>query len=382
MTRVEWPGRVPRLWILSGAVALMLMMLWGRSPGDRKDEVGRVERGSFDEAGETFSPQVALGDVRDDQHVVFIGLHVDKVYELSLQSRTFSADGFVWLEWSPQTNEFLEEENLNPADLIRLTNQIESWDSTFEPEGDAPQVLSAGRRHQRYRFSSRFYDDEINFERDPFDVLVLPIVVEIGPDAFSDKYEQALLFPHHEQNGFLGLAGSLSGYRLEGAFLEPLLHRYPTRFGSWYQPVKSQVRLEVRYRSDYESAFVRWVLPILMIMAVVIMTPTVVGTLADIRLAVPTTALLTLVFMHQAYRSELPSLPYLTLLDNLFTWSYLICVGLFGLFTWGTNVYARAPDGEKALAAARIDRVDLIFQITAITIFLVLGVVQWPGGGP
>ena len=382
MTRVEWPGRGPRLWILSGAVALMLMMLWGRSPGDRKDEVGRVERGSFDEAGETFSPQVALGDVRDDQHVVFIGLHVDKVYELSLQSRTFSADGFVWLEWSPQTNEFLEEENLNPADLIRLTNQIESWDSTFEPEGDAPQVLSAGRRHQRYRFSSRFYDDEINFERDPFDVLVLPIVVEIGPDAFSDKYEQALLFPHHEQNGFLGLAGSLSGYRLEGAFLEPLLHRYPTRFGSWYQPVKSQVRLEVRYRSDYESAFVRWVLPILMIMAVVIMTPTVVGTLADIRLAVPTTALLTLVFMHQAYRSELPSLPYLTLLDNLFTWSYLICVGLFGLFTWGTNVYARAPDGEKALAAARIDRVDLIFQITAITIFLILGVVQWPGGGP
>ena len=382
MTRVEWPGRGPRLWILSGAVALMLMMLWGRSPGDRKDEVGRVERGSFDEAGETFSPQVALGDVRDDQHVVFIGLHVDKVYELSLQSRTFSADGFVWLEWSPQTNEFLEEENLNPADLIRLTNQIESWDSTFEPEGDAPQVLSAGRRHQRYRFSSRFYDDEINFERDPFDVLVLPIVVEIGPDAFSDKYEQALLFPHHEQNGFLGLAGSLSGYRLEGAFLEPLLHRYPTRFGSWYQPVKSQVRLEVRYRSDYESAFVRWVLPILMIMAVVIMTPTVVGTLADIRLAVPTTALLTLVFMHQAYRSELPSLPYLTLLDNLFTWSYLICVGLFGLFTWGTNVYARAPDGEKALAAARIDRMDLIFQITAITIFLVLGVVQWPGGGP
>ena len=382
MTRVEWPGRVPRLWILSGAVALMLMMLWGRSPGDRKDEVGREELGSFDEAGETFSPQVALGDVRDDQHVVFIGLHVDKVYELSLQSRTFSADGFVWLEWSPQTNEFLEEENLNPADLIRLTNQIESWDSTFEPEGDAPQVLSAGRRHQRYRFSSRFYDDEINFERDPFDVLVLPIVVEIGPDAFSDKYEQALLFPHHEQNGFLGLAGSLSGYRLEGAFLEPLLHRYPTRFGSWYQPVKSQVRLEVRYRSDYESAFVRWVLPILMIMAVVIMTPTVVGTLADIRLAVPTTALLTLVFMHQAYRSELPSLPYLTLLDNLFTWSYLICVGLFGLFTWGTNVYARAPDGEKALAAARIDRMDLVFQITAITIFLVLGVVQWPGGGP
>lgn len=116
-----------------------------------------------------------------------------------------------------------------------------------------------------------------------------------------------------------------------------------------------------------------------MIMSVVIMTPTVIGTLADIRLAVPTTALLTLVFMHQAYRSELPSVPYLTLLDNLFTWSYLICVGLFGLVTWGTNVYARAPEAEKVLAAARIDRVDRVFQITAITILLVLGLLQWPG---
>jgi len=361
-----------------GVVVLMLL-LWGRPSGDRANEAALVEQSSFDEAAEVFSPQVDLGEVRDDQHVVFVGLHVDKVYELSLQSRTFSADGFVWLEWSPKTNEILEEENLNPADLIRLTNQIEAWDSSFEPEGAAPQVLSAGRRHQRYRFSSRFYDDEIDFERDPFDVLILPIIVEIQPDVFSDKYEQALLFPHHEQNGFLGLDGSLSGYRLEGASLEPLMHRYPTRFGSWYQPVKSQVRLEIHYRSDYESAFVRWVLPILMIMAVVIMTPTVIGTLADIRLAVPTTALLTLVFMHQAYRNELPSLPYLTLLDNLFTWSYLICVGLFGLFTWGTNVYARAPEGEKALAAARIDRVDVVFQISAITILLVLGVVQWLG---
>ena len=379
MSQIWWRGRVPRVWMLPVAGALMLMMLWGRSSANRANQMGPVEHNSFDQAGETFSPQVALGNVRDDQHVVFVGLHVDKVYDMSLQSRTFSADGFVWLEWSPEMNEVLEEENLNPADLIWLTNQVEAWGSTFEPEGDAPQILSAGRRHQRYRFSSRFYDDEINLARDPFDDVILPIVVEIRPDAFPDKYEQALLFPHHEQNGFLGLSGTLSGYRLEGASLEPLMHRYPTRFGSWYQPVKSQVRLEIHYRSDYGSAFVRWVLPILMIMSVVIMTPTVIGTLADIRLAVPTTALLTLVFMHQAYRSELPSVPYLTLLDNLFTWSYLICVGLFGLVTWGTNVYARAPEAEKVLAAARIDRVDRVFQITAITILLVLGLLQWPG---
>jgi hypothetical protein len=363
------------------AVVLILASLGmvGWQSVERNTEVdpGSSEVISPEGLPESFTPQVPISDVADDQHVLFVGMHVDKVYELSLQSRTFSADGYIWVEWSGATQQFLEIEELQPTELVRLVNQIESWDSTFEPEGTEPVMLSAGRRYQRFRFSSRFYDDEINFERDPFDVLILPIVVEVGPDAMSDKYEQALLYPHHEQNGFLGLSGTLSGYRLEGASLEPLLHTYPSRFGSWYQPTKSLVRLEIHYRSDYWSAFVRWVLPLLVIMSVVIMTPTVAGSLADIRLAVPTTALLTLVFIHQAYRDDLPSLPYLTLLDNLFTWSYLICVGLFALFAWGTNVYARAPADQKAETAIRIDKVDLIFQCSALALLLVGTAIVW-----
>ncbi len=202
-------------------------------------------------------------------------------------------------------------------------------------------------------------------------------MVEIAPDVLSDKYAQALLYPHQQQDGLLGESGSLSGYRLQGASLQALLHRYPSRFGSWYQPTKSLVRLEIQYRADYWSAFVRWVLPILVIMSIVILTPTVVGSHSDIRLAVPTTALLALVFMHQAYRSDLPPLPYLTLLDVMFSWGYLTCVGLFALFTWGTNVYASAPEHKKLAAATQIDRVDVVFQVVSLGTFLVLMLVLW-----
>ena len=39
--------------------------------------------------------------------------------------------------------------------------------------------------------------------------------------------------------------------------------------------------------------------------------------------------LLTLVFMQQAYRDSLPSLPYLTALDGLYAFSYLVTLVFF-----------------------------------------------------
>lgn len=365
-------------WLVFALFALLGLLAWQTSaqPGANFAQEQRTGYSGF-ELPELTLPQIGLEAVTSEQHVVYIGMHVDKVYELSLQSRTFSADGYIWIEWSRDTQDLMDREDIGPADLIRLVNQIESWDSTFELDTHQPILLSAGRRYQRFRFSSRFYDDEVNFERDPFDVLILPIVVEINPDQMSDKYEQTLLFAHHHQNGFLGLSGGLSGYQLKGASLHSFLHRYPSRFGSWYQPTKSQARLDIVYQSDYWSAFVNWVLPLVIIMSVVLMAPTVAGSLGDIRLAVPSTALLTLVFLHQSYHDDIPSLPYLTFLDQLFACGYLIAMGLFALFTWGTNVYARAPDDRKAQATRRIDRVDLLFQVSSVAIFISIAALSW-----
>jgi len=377
-TRNGWLGRQAINWLVLGLFAVLGLSAWQTS-AQSDDLLAQGQETDYNgfELPELLTPQIGLAEVTEDQHVIYIGMHVDKVYELSLQSRTFSADGYIWIEWSSDTQDVMDRQGIGPADLIRLVNQIESWDSTFELDTPQPTLLSAGRRYQRFRFSSRFYDDEVNFERDPFDVLILPIIVEINPDQMSDKYEQALLFGHHHQNGFLGLSGGLSGYELKGAALRSFLHRYPSRFGSWYQPTKSQARLDIVYQSDYWSAFVNWVLPLVIIMSVVLMAPTVAGSLGDIRLAVPSTALLTLVFLHQAYHDDIPSLPYLTFLDQLFACGYLIAMGLFALFTWGTNIYAKSPEELKGEATRRIDRVDLFFQVSSIAMFLGVAVISW-----
>jgi len=329
------------------------------------------------ESGERITPLPPVEELPRELPIVYAGIFVDKVYELSLVSRTFSADGYLWLEWPAVVQDLMDEQQISPSDLVRLSNRVEIWDSTFEPVTDQPRELSAGRFYQRYQFSSRFYDDEIEFHRDPFDEVNLPIVLEIAPPSMSNKYAEVILLPHHQESVFMGRAGSLSGYKLAGANFEPFLHLYPSRFGSWYTPVFSQLRLEMIYETDYWSAFVNWVFPLLIIMAVVLLSPSVAGEMGDVRLAIPSTALLTLIFLQQSYHDELPPLPYLTFLDQLFAASYAVALGLFALFTWGTNAYSQAAPQDRQAVADRIDRTDLIFQTVALIFLALVATTAW-----
>ncbi len=361
-------------------VALLLSLAFsGLSCSRSSSSPGQGDEGGFvlQPEGELVIPLPPLEDLREDVLIIYTGVLVDKVYELSLVSRTFSADGYIWLEWPTSVQELMDEKGIGPTDLIRLANRVEIWDSLFEPVSDTPRQLSAGRFYQRYRFSSRFYDDEIEFLKDPFGKLNLPVIVEVAPPPMSNKYADVILLPHHQENHFMGLSGSLSGYRLSTSTFEPYLHRYPTRFGSWYQPTFSQMRLEMVYQADYWSAFVNWVFPLLIIMSVVLLSPSVAGSMGDVRLAIPSTALLTLIFLQQSYHDELPPLPYLTFLDQLFAVGYAIALGLFALFTWGTNAYVKAEPDERKSISRRIDRADLVFQVVSVIVFTTVAVSAW-----
>ncbi|MBL6801330.1 MAG: hypothetical protein ISQ51_06735, partial [Synechococcus sp. BS307-5m-G37] len=308
---------------------------------------------------------------------IYAGIHLDKIYELNLNSRTFTADGEIWLEWLPEVEELLQRYDTDPADLISLTNRIETWDSTFEPSAAGPRELSGGRRQLLFRFSSRFYDDAVDFRRDPFDVLKVPIIIELEPLWTSQKYADLRLLPAPSNDNLVGELGSLSGYQLQGASFKPFLRRSSNSLGSWYRPQLSQVRLEVTYQSNLWPGIVNWIIPLMIINSIVLMAPSVEGTLSDVRLAIPSTALLTLIFLQQSYHSSLPKLPYTTFLDDLFTTSYLIAMALFGLFTWGYNVYVAAPDEQKASTMRRINQADMRFQYLSLGLLVLTAVISW-----
>jgi hypothetical protein len=94
-------------------------------------------------------------------------------------------------------------------------------------------------------------------------------------------------------------------------------------------------------------------------MAVVFLAPSLEASLGELRLAIPSTALLTLVVMQQTYQAELPPLPYLTFLDIVYAYCYVIAIAQFVLFVWGINVLA--------VAEAAISNQTAVSNLTAIS---------------
>ena len=106
----------------------------------------------------------------------------------------------------------------------------------------------------------------------------------------------------------------------------------------------------------------KWLLPLAITMSVMLLTPNLLAHFTNERLAIPPVILLTLVFMQQAYRESLPSLPYLTVLDTLYAFSYVVTLAFFCEFIWRANLLQRqGPIRVKAL-----EQLELCIQLASV----------------
>jgi hypothetical protein len=100
-----------------------------------------------------------------------------------------------------------------------------------------------------------------------------------------------------------------------------------------------------------------------------LITPNLRASFDSERLAIPPVILLTLVFMQQGYRDALPTLPYLTGLDHLYTISYAITLIFFCEFIWCANLKDRLAETFSAVWHHRIERLELAMQLLALGCF-------------
>jgi len=207
--------------------------------------------------------------------------------------------------------------------------------------------------------------------------LQLPIVLQVVPAHSAIDGRPLLLVPERNQRGIIGEDASLDGYVLTSATLAPVVRTYRTDYGLNRLVRISQVQCLFNYRSSFWPGFITYVLPLAIILLVVLISPYLESSLGDVRLAIPSTALLTLVFLQQGYAAGLPKTPYLSYLDKLYAVAYLICVGLFILFAWSTNCYAQASDDQKAAVQARLDRIDQRFQLVSLGLIVVVALEVW-----
>lgn len=320
----------------------------------------------------SFAEAQAAGQGR----TVRLGMEISNLYNIVLAQQTFMANGEFWLNWPQSVQDLMDQQEIEPINLIQFPNNIVSYDFLVEANTKEPRIFANGEREQGFRFSGHFFIENIDFHDFPFSTLTLPIRFEIAPPAFSlSKATPVALVANPNEKDLLGSLIEISGFEISTSEISPYTHNLQDD-DSFQTDIHadrySGVLATVHFRTHPITSIGQWLLPLLIVMITVFAAPSLRGNQSDLRIAIPSAALLTLVVMQQSFESSIPSLNYMTFLDLIYLWCYTVTLGLFLLFTWSSNLCAQidSEDPDHAIKLARttalINKVDTRFQLAAV----------------
>lgn len=308
--------------------------------------------------------------------VVGVGLHVRNIYALSLVDQSFLAEGWYWLEWGADVQAILERRGLRPEDVLELANEIELGQySSHQVKPESEGLVRSGKHGVTVRFSGKFYVNDVPQRFAPFDSQLLAIALEVKAEGLASGRDRIRFEPLHPAEQSVGEDLDLSGYELDGVRWQQAQIIYP--FDAAPDMRFSRLSAVFEYGKSDWAMFMKWVFPVLVVMIFVIVSPSIEGGLGDIRIAIPPSALLTLVVMQDTYKNSFPPAPYLTYLDELYVYSYIVCLAIFLLFLVGTNLVSSAQEQRRETIATQVNRVDAVVQVGLLVGFVLVAVVGW-----
>ena len=309
---------------------------------------------------------------------VDVAVTVGNVHQFSPRDKTYSVEGTLRVAAPVAPMQQWIAAGLDPIELVRFKNLVEPWNSLLEPIG-GPVVVES-RLARDYRFNGRFYSDEINYRGYPFGALPLRLALEAVPAAtgavHTYPYDTTMPLPTvalpkivlraDSHDSSVSQTSNMNGYRLRSWRL----------FNAGTMP-NTTLELELVYDPIGWAALVKWLLPLSIAMILLLLTPNLRASYGSERLAIPPVILLTLVFMQQAYRDSLPALPYLTVLDSLYAFSYCVTLLMFCEFIWCANLMQRLEPARFAAIERRIDRFELGLQLASLSGYGALVLWAW-----
>jgi hypothetical protein len=335
---------------------------------------------------QTGSKTVELApDAKTEGMEVNVGIQLKNIYDLNLASQSFLAEGWYWLSWNDEVQAVLESLKIEPTQMIEFPNEIEVGQFSVNEVLPEEVKVKSGTPHSLYvKFSGKFYIDEVAQRLAPFDPQRLKLALEVKLSSLTEGPNQINLVPISiEQLPIAGEFSSVNGFILTDTewtrqmanYIEPLAGKNQTRSREIVR--YSRATAILTYSPDPVTVFLKWLLPLIAVMGIVILSPSIDGTLGDVRLAIPSAALLTLVVLHDGYKENFPPAPYLTYLDEIYTYSYIACFVIFLLFLVGTNTHSRGSEQEREAISNKINRLDLIVQVSMISGFVIVASVGW-----
>lgn len=365
-------GIFKRIFIALGVLGFLTIVWANRTGRLRVDDYnwgGKITEVTASTPGQTSAIQVRLG------------IFAENVYDFNSSTQSFAAEGLVWVHWGPEFQKILEKEGLTIDQVISPANRVNSWDWMMKPFYPQPLRADDGDYYQLARFAGRFYVDELDYHRYPFERITFPIV--FGLNVMSDVFcaDTVRLVADRSQSG-VGPFIDIVGYATDSVQVREFIQSYPTSFG--YKPSNqddtsdfSQVWLQITYKKSGLASILQLILPLTIVMLVTLVTPALAASLWDVRIAIPSTVLLTLVFLQQSYRQTLPLLPYITYLDQIYAACYVVTFTLFCLFVWTSNKLDTAAESERAEVVARLNKVDSFVQGGCVLFLLGSMALNW-----
>jgi hypothetical protein len=340
------------------------------------NRTGKLDPSPYHEKG-TLTPITSETTFPAQSIPITCGVEVQKIYDFSVQTETFSADGWVWLIWSPAFQELLTSQGIPVEKILTTINTTQGTSLSLTP--DNSRKLPDGRFYQIFRFSGKFFASGLDFRHFPFETLKVPLI--FGLDNAALNVARAHLVADTAQSG-LGEYTDIPGYVNTGWDLRGMMYQFSAGFGF---PVDhpetetrfSRVQMDVVYHTSATSAILQLVMPLFVVMTILLLAPNLTGSLWNVRMAIPPSLLLALIFQAQAYRTKIPQLSYLTFMDQMYSVCFAVALAVFGLFVWTSNQLDKATPDNRPNVVAQINRVDLRFQIGLACALVLLACLAW-----
>ncbi|MEI8249975.1 MAG: hypothetical protein WCF98_02260 [Synechococcus sp. ELA057] len=274
-------------------------------------------------------------------HHVQVGVYANTTSELDLRIPSYSSTGYVWLRWDEPLQAYLEEKGASIDERFSLINTlITDAPPQLQPVGKTAERLADGSYYQLFSYRGRYYLDKASFRHYPFMSISLPLALEVDDVDGGLTYQQLRLEPDIRNSG-MGLFAQIIGWLNQGWSIAEYRHHYASNFGlGGSESDYSLLLFEVSFGTSAWASFWRLLLPLAVLMSMMLLVFKVRPDEQDARASIPVTVLLTLVFLQQTYRGELPELPFLTFLDQVYVVAYVITLVAFILVIWIGRRYA------------------------------------------
>lgn len=251
---------------------------------------------------------------------VTVGVYVQNVQAVDLNTNSFSADFYVWLRW--------RNPDIDAPAGIEVQNVFENWALSKTDVYPEPRKQPDGSMVWLGRYQGSF-NSPLSVSDYPFQNQTLRFVFE---DAINNV-EQVVYVPDKDPitvNPYITLAG----YNFGEPRIEFDSHTYPTSFGDIesapHDRTYSRVVVEIPVTSPITSGIFKTILPLLIVLIAAALGVIIPASYVDSKVNVPITALIALVAMQFGVSSALPEVGYLPMIDLIYVLAYAAITGMLG----------------------------------------------------